>query len=121
MIEHKLNETPLQLNAIREGLTNIVPVPILSVFTWQELERTVCGSPDIDLEIIKKNTVYTDGITASHPHVQYFWNVLENTKLPSDRADFLRFVWARSRLPTRTSSTLPGQVFQNCVLTLLRP
>jgi len=95
---YKLHESPKQMNAIKEGLANIIPIAPLSIFRWQELEVAVCGNPYLDLDFLKQHTTYTDNLTPSDPHVQYFWNSMQNLK-PENHADFLRFVWARSRLP----------------------
>jgi len=97
VIAHRLKESSLQINSIKEGLANIIPISVLSTCTWQELELVVCGSPVIDFEFLKQHTVY-EGVNASSPHIQYFWETLSKLK-EEHHADFLRFVWARSRLP----------------------
>lgn len=35
--QYRLNEFKLQIDAIRQGLATIVPIKLLSLFTWQEL------------------------------------------------------------------------------------
>lgn len=44
------------------------------------------------------NTAYDDDISETDPHIQSFWRVLRSFDA-SQRSAFLRFVWARSRLP----------------------
>jgi hypothetical protein len=41
-------------------------------------------------------------VSPSDPHIQSFWRVLRSFT-PGQRQQFLRFVWARSRLPTTSS------------------
>jgi hypothetical protein len=57
----------------------------------------ICGTPDIDIELLKQHTIY-EGYTSTSRTVIYFWNVLK-TFTPHERTLFLKFVWGRSRLP----------------------
>ncbi|ETO27461.1 HECT type ubiquitin ligase [Reticulomyxa filosa] len=102
LLEHyRLNEFSTQVDAIRRGLATIVPIALLPLFTWQELELMICGKREIDLELLKANTVYKHGVKATDQHVQFFWQVLEDFT-HQQRSNFLRFVWGQSRLPTRS-------------------
>ena len=40
--------------ALREGMSWIVPVPLLSLLTAQHLERLVCGMPEVPVHVLKK-------------------------------------------------------------------
>jgi hypothetical protein len=86
---------------------------------YQELELLVCGSPEIDVELLKvflyfwlhihisnilscwvnyqQHAAYR-GCTAMDTHIINFWKVLTAFN-QTERAQFLRFVWGRSRLP----------------------
>ncbi|ETO06653.1 hypothetical protein RFI_30739, partial [Reticulomyxa filosa] len=99
--QYRLNEFSTQVDAIRRGLATIVPIALLPLFTWQELELMVCGKHEIDLELLRANTVYKYGVKATDKHVQYFWQVLEEFT-HQQRSNFLRFVWGQSRLPARS-------------------
>ena len=44
----------MQIAAVREGMASIVPVPLLSLYTARMLERAVCGSEEVDLQMLKK-------------------------------------------------------------------
>jgi hypothetical protein len=44
--------------AMRRGLACVVPERALSLCGWSDLRRLVCGESDIDLEVLRKNTVY---------------------------------------------------------------
>jgi len=39
-------------------MSAVVPVNQLNLFTWRELEWLVCGSPDIDIDLLKSKTEY---------------------------------------------------------------
>jgi len=95
--EFRLYECETQVQAIRRGLTSIIPARFLSLLTWKELELEVCGSPEVDIDLLKQNTTY-QGCSSTDPHIGYFWAVL-NKFSQLERAQFLRFVWGRSRLP----------------------
>ena len=41
--------------AIREGLLSVVPEAILNLLTWQEIEKKICGDPEISVEGLRKS------------------------------------------------------------------
>ncbi|GAB5369199.1 hypothetical protein AAMO2058_001385000, partial [Amorphochlora amoebiformis] len=94
----KLNEVRSQVAAIRKGLGTIVPIQLLPLFTWQELEMMVCGKREIDIDYLKANTRYRAPVTEKDTHVQLLWEVLKDFS-HDERRLFLRFVWGQSRLP----------------------
>jgi len=94
---YKIHEGHLQMQAIKEGLSSIIPADTLMLFTWQELELTICGSPFIDIAILKENAVYED-VDPLEEHVGFFWQILEEFD-SEQRSKFLQFVWSRTRLP----------------------
>jgi other hect domain ubiquitin protein ligase E3 len=65
-----------------------------------ELELLVCGHPTVDLEVLMKHTVYSPSTyNVDSPVVKNFWEVLRGFS-DDQRAGFLQFAWARSRLPS---------------------
>ena len=52
-VQRRLEEGSLQIEAMRQGLGNVVPLEPLRMFTWQEMEILVCGSTTIDIPILK--------------------------------------------------------------------
>ncbi|CAK4611707.1 unnamed protein product, partial [Aphanomyces euteiches] len=56
-ISYKLDSIRIQLYSFMEGLAAIVPYALLNLFTPGQLEELVCGSPEIDLDILQKITV----------------------------------------------------------------
>ena len=85
----------------------------------------VCGLPTIDLDLLKRCSIYSDGYTAESRPVQLFWEAMKDfteqvsgvhschracdmsallfvrCSFPQERSLYLRFVWGRSRLPLR--------------------
>lgn len=106
--QFRLHEFDKQVQAIREGMSRVVPVPLLSLFTGPELETMVCGSREISISLLKSVTTYK-GIDATAPLSRWFWEVMESFN-QAERSLFLRFVWGRTRLP-RTAADFKGRDF----------
>jgi len=106
--QFRLHEFDQASNAVREGMSRVVPVPLLSLFTGFELETMVCGSPDIPLHLLKSVATYK-GVEANSPLVSWFWDTMEEFS-NAERSLFLRFVWGRTRLP-RSIADFRGRDF----------
>ncbi|MBN3272630.1 HECD3 ligase, partial [Polyodon spathula] len=117
-----------QIAAMQAGLLKVVPQAVLDLLTWQELEKKVCGDPEITVAALKRLTRYED-LEHSEVRVQYLWEALTNFT-NEDRSRFLRFVMGRSRLPapiyifpdkqgTETTDALPQS--STCSSTLFLP
>lgn len=127
----RLHEFDEQVKAVRDGMSKVIPVPLLSLFSAAELQAMVCGSPDIPLGLLKSVATYK-GFDPSSALVTWFWEVMEEftnqvrpiwrchtfssaailieTKHFQERSLFLRFVWGRTRLP-RTIADFRGRDF----------
>ncbi|MDP2438848.1 MAG: hypothetical protein Q8P67_24145, partial [archaeon] len=99
----RLTEIQAQLDSIRLGLSELVPVQVLEVFSWQELERRICGDPLIDIDILFQHTTYGRNTSEEQPHIRAFWEVLRSFDY-DDRRKFLRFAWAQDRMPPAEGS-----------------
>ena len=89
----------------KQGMSAMVPVSLLSLFTWQDLEMRVCGRTEINLTVLKRNTRYRGGIKPTDPHIIYFWDVLEDFS-QHERMLFLRFSWVSYFLSLSLSLSL---------------
>ncbi|CAG9575570.1 unnamed protein product [Danaus chrysippus] len=96
-LHYRLHEFEEQVRAVRDGMSRVIPAPLLALFSAAELETLVCGSPDIPVHALRASATYK-GIEPNAPLVQWFWEVMEELS-GSERALFLRFVWGRTRLP----------------------
>jgi hypothetical protein len=72
--ETRLNESRAQLNALRRGLGDIVPLNLLQLCTWEDLEWKVCGKPHIDINLLRRHTTCS-GVSPDAPYIGYFWQV----------------------------------------------
>jgi hypothetical protein len=86
------------LQEIRRGLIEVVSAAVLPLFTGPELQEMLCGAEDFDVAMLERNTELEPGVVASDEHVQKLWAVLRGMTA-RERSSFLRFVWARARLP----------------------
>ncbi|KAF0693119.1 Aste57867_15865 [Aphanomyces stellatus] len=93
----RLVESGPQLLALREGLSSVIPMEIAGLFTAKELETLICGRRQVDVSLLKQCTEYEE-VDPNSPHIVAFWEVLEEMSA-DERTLFLRFVWARSRMP----------------------
>ncbi|XP_025019967.1 probable E3 ubiquitin-protein ligase HERC1 isoform X1 [Python bivittatus] len=100
-IEYRLHEMDRQVAAVREGMSWIIPVPLLSLLTAKQLEQMVCGMPEISVDVLKKVVRYRE-VDEQHQLVQWFWHTLEEFS-NEERVLFMRFVSGRSRLPANTA------------------
>ncbi|GMF58364.1 unnamed protein product [Phytophthora fragariaefolia] len=98
MLQARMQETEEVMNIVKQGLHSIMPVSGLSLLTWSELEKRMCGVAEVDVKLLQANTEYDEELSPNDEFIQRFWRVLESLESEDKRA-FLRFVWARSRLP----------------------
>jgi len=93
----RLEESKIQLKAIKKGIFDIIPSSLLRILTWQDLQWRVCGRPTVDIQLLRRHTEYS-GINPNALYILNFWEVLESFTQEERRA-FLRFAWAQERLP----------------------
>jgi hypothetical protein len=94
----RLKESAVMLKAFKNGLAAVLPVELLPLFTAREIEEVISGHSDVNLDLLKRCTEYDD-IDPQGETARNFWRVIEGFN-NEERTLFLRFVWARSRLPT---------------------
>ena len=91
-----------QIEQIKIGFGEIIPIQILSLFTPQEVEILVCGSTEFNWDLLKQCTKYSGDFSSESPTIQLLWEVLR-TLTPEESELFLRFVWGKTRLPNSVS------------------
>jgi len=68
------------MRALQRGFSCIVPLRILQLFTWQQVEVLVAGEPDIDVDYLKEHTEYR-GYKPTDDVIKRFWRVLASLRL----------------------------------------
>ncbi|XP_062621584.1 probable E3 ubiquitin-protein ligase HERC1 [Saccostrea cucullata] len=101
VLNYRLQEMNRQAASVREGLSWIIPVPLLTLLTPQNLEQLVCGMEEMSVDVLRKVVRYR-GIDEKNEVVCWFWEVLEAFS-NEERIQFLRFVSGRTRLPANPS------------------
>jgi hypothetical protein len=64
ILQNHLTAHNAGLMHIYGGLSAVLPAELFAVFTPTELESLFCGHPDVDIEVLKKATVY-EGVSAN--------------------------------------------------------
>ncbi|KAJ8379360.1 hypothetical protein SKAU_G00001380 [Synaphobranchus kaupii] len=89
-----------QTAAFIRGFRCIINPEWLHMFATPEVQRLVSGdNAEIDLDDLKKHTVYYGGFHSSHRVIIWLWDILSNDFTADERAMFLKFVTSCSRPP----------------------
>lgn len=54
----RLHEFDEQVRAVRDGMSRVIPAPLIALFNASELETLVCGSPDIPVQALRASATY---------------------------------------------------------------
>ncbi|XP_009948034.1 PREDICTED: E3 ubiquitin-protein ligase HECTD3-like, partial [Leptosomus discolor] len=95
----RLEESKEQIAAMRAGLLRVVPQPVLDLLTWQQLEKKICGDPEITVAELRRFITFED-FPSNDTCIQNFLEALDNFT-SEDLSRFLKFVTGRSRLPVQ--------------------
>ena len=101
MADYKLNKRISgQCRAFFEGLSDVIDIDWLRMFTSLELQTLVSGAlKAINVDDLMANTKYAGVYSSEHPSIQIFWNVVKNRMTEEQRRKLLRFVTSCSRPP----------------------
>jgi len=83
-----------------------VPRDIIKLFDNRELELLISGLPNIDIDDLKENTIYS-GYTATSNPVVMLWKILYEFD-NSERAEFVQFCTGSSKVPIEGFKVLRG-------------
>ncbi|GAA6013097.1 hypothetical protein JCM11491_005181 [Sporobolomyces phaffii] len=107
LCEHRLKgRVESQLDALKRGLQEIVPLKELRIFDEKELELLIGGVETIDVEDWEKNTEYR-GYEARDQVVTWFWTIVGGWPAEK-RARLLQFATGTSRTPVNGFRDLQG-------------
>ncbi|CAM9164819.1 unnamed protein product [Ectocarpus sp. 8 AP-2014] len=97
MEKQRLSECCSMVKHIRKGLATVVPLTVLGMFNWDEVETMVCGKPEVDVDLLEAIAEYS-GCRKEQPHIKFFWQALREFT-PQERSMLIKFTWGRTRLP----------------------
>lgn len=108
----------LQVEAIRRGIGAVIPVQLLRLFSWDDLEMFVCGQEGVDIDLLEACTEY-NLCSREDRHVSAFWDVLRSFS-QKEKSLFLRCVYclqaqdALSARPFRTLCAVSTNIAASC-------
>ncbi|KAL5481729.1 hypothetical protein EMCRGX_G021957 [Ephydatia muelleri] len=96
-----------QMDAIKKGISDLIPLRCLQVFDEREIEYLLCGLAEINVEDWRRNSAYANGYQATDDVIVWFWKAVENFDVEL-RARLLQFVTGTSRVPMNGFAELQG-------------
>jgi len=100
MYQYHLHEFDAAASAIASGLATVVPLAVLRLFTASQFELLVTGRAEVDLGLLRRQTVYEAPYSDNHPTILLFWAMMEGFS-HAERSMMIKFAWSRDRLPLR--------------------
>lgn len=100
MADYKLNrQIRQQCAAFRRGLSNVVTVEWLYMFSNKEFQVLISGAEiPVDIDDLRKHARYGGDFDPNHPTIKIFWECLKNFD-DLQRRQLLKFVTSCSRPP----------------------
>mmetsp|Transcript_30593 Transcript_30593/g.40693 ORF Transcript_30593/g.40693 Transcript_30593/m.40693 type:complete len:205 (-) Transcript_30593:275-889(-) len=97
----RLSKTREQMDALRRGISQIIPGSILNIANLDDLETWICGNSVPNIDLLRRHTEYPkdDPDYARESRlIKNFWQFLEEIG-DEDRKKFIIFCWGQQRLP----------------------
>jgi hypothetical protein len=91
------DEFAVQAAAVRAGMAEVLPLPLLTLLTGAELNNMVCGDPDFEVARLQA-AARLEGYSKTSDQMKWLWAVLEGFT-PKEKSLFLRFTGGFTRLP----------------------
>lgn len=100
MADFKLNkQIRKQCMAFRQGLSNVLPIQWLYMFSNKELQVLISGAEiPVDIDDLRLHTRYSGDFSTEHPTIICFWKVIQKFN-DIQRRQLLKFVTSCSRPP----------------------
>lgn len=99
------------LSALLHGFYSVVPLEVLLFLSGRELELTLCGVPEVDVDDWRGSTTY-HGVYAElghqHPVIQQFWRVVQSWT-NHQRSVLLQWATGSSSVPCQGFAFLHGR------------
>eukprot|EP00210_Caulerpa_lentillifera_P008643 g8243.t1 len=98
--------------AFAKGLRTICGGPAIQLFNAQELERLVCGNPNLNFEALESNARYDGGFNKNSKTVRWLWEIVTEFSLANKKL-FLKFFTGSDRAPIGGLGNLKCVIQQN--------
>lgn len=98
LIQCRVQESQAQIDSVKKGLFSLVPEAFIKTVSATNLQLWVCGKKYVDLDLLKRNTRYSGGLSENSEVVKFLWATLQQFS-EQERLRFVKFCWAQERLP----------------------
>ena len=98
VLHARMRESILQIEAIKKGLTLLIPLPFLNGMSAKDLEIWVSGKPKVNIELLRRHTRYAGDLNDDSRRIKFLWEVLGSLK-ENEKLRFVKFCWGQERLP----------------------
>jgi len=95
-----------QIDAFLHGFHELVPLNLIKIFDFRELELLISGLPTVDIQDLKEHVMYKNYSKQSKV-IQWLWEVLEEFN-NTEKAEFIQFVTGSSKVPVEGFKGLRG-------------
>jgi len=109
LISTRINESEEQILKIKQGLSEIIPLSLLKLLTYKEVETLVTGNKIVDIELLKKNTKLSNDLKPESDKVKWLWEILSEIN-DDEKVKFIKFCWAQERLPSTNDEFIKNQI-----------
>lgn len=95
------------MEAIRNGMNEVVPLSLLKLLTFHQLEFMIVGMTEISTEFLKKHAKY-EGFIVSDEIIKWFWQTFDSFT-PAEKVMFMKFVYGQAQIPSPSQHVLTLQ------------
>ena len=93
-----IKSTLAQTRVFLKGFREFIPRRLVKPFTETQLELLISGLPVIDVEDLRRNTIYINGYTPTSDVVVWFWRAFESYN-GEEKAMLLQFITGSGKTP----------------------
>ena len=79
-IDARVNEAQLQFDIVKNAFEEVIPLRVFEILAAQDLELRCCGHADVNIDILKKHTRFSNSMSDTEKTEQlekWFWQMLE--------------------------------------------
>lgn len=86
-----------KFDSFSQGFKILCDGPAIRLFNACEVERLVCGNPNLDFDALERNAKYEGGFSTSTPAVMWLWGIVKSELTFDEKKMFLKFFTGSDR------------------------
>ena len=98
LLNARLNESEKQINSIKKGISLILPLSLIKLLSYKQIEKLINGNKTIDINLLKKNTVFSNDLNINSKKVIWLFEILDEFS-EEDKIKFIKFCYAQESIP----------------------